>query len=200
MIKYIVFDFDGTIADTFHEIKQIVKKEFDMSDKFFDLLKKEGVWKVIKKSDIPIRKLPEFVYVILSKLRNKKDIKLFPGMIALFGKLKKKYKIGIVSSNSEENISDVLKKHGIEGFFDFVYSDSSIFGKHLVLKKMCKKYKINPKEIIYVGDEDRDIIAARKVGIKVVAVTWGFNSEERLIDEKPDYLVRKPREIIKKVF
>ena len=117
----------------------------------------------------------------------------------IFKKLNEDYKLGIVSSNSEENIRIVLRRYKIENLFEFVYSSSSIFGKHLVLKRMCKKYKINPNSIIYIGDEDRDIIAAKKAKIKIIAVTWGFNSEKLLKEEKPDYLVNAPKEILEKI-
>jgi phosphoglycolate phosphatase len=110
--------------------------------------------------------------------------------------LKSNYKIGIVSSNSKDIIIDTLKKDNIENLFEFVYSESSLFGKHLVLKKMCKKHNINPLDVIYVGDEDRDIIAAKKAGIKNIAVTWGFNSKEKLSRENPDYLVDSPMQIL----
>ena len=48
---------------------------------------------------------------------------------------------------------------------------------------------------MYVGDEDRDIIASKKVNIKTIAVTWGFNSKEKLSREKPDYLVDSPMQV-----
>ena len=196
MIKYIVFDFDGTIADTFDAIKTIAKKEFGEYDFDFDLIKDEDIKGLLKKLNIPLWKLPEMALKVTSKLRNNKDIKLFPGIIDLLGKLKDNYKLGIISSNSEDNIIDTLKKHNIEDLFEFVYSDSSIFGKHLVLKRMCSKHNIKPLEVIYVGDEDRDIIAAKKIKIKNIAVTWGFNSKEKLTKEKPDYIVDSPMQII----
>ena len=84
----------------------------------------------------------------------------------------------------------------IENLFEFVYSESSLFGKHVVLKRMCSKQNIDPLEVVYVGDEDRDIIAAKKVKIKIIAVTWGFNSKAKLSKEKPDYLVDLPMQII----
>ena len=196
MIKYIVFDFDGTLADTFDIIKTIVIKEYGAIDIDFELVKELGAKSFLKQMNIPLWKLPEMAFNVTSKLRNSKDIKLFPGIVDLLNNLKNNYNIGIVSSNSKENIIDTLKIHNIESLFEFVYSDSSVFGKHLVLKKMCSKYKINPLEVIYVGDEDRDIIATKKIKIKTIAVTWGFNSKEKLSRERPDYIVDSPMQIL----
>ena len=196
MIKYIVFDFDGTLADTFDIIKTIAINEYDAHDVDFESFKNKSTKDFLKSMNIPLWKLPEMVLRVSSKLKNNKDIKLFPDIIEMLLNLKNNYKLGIVSSNSKENIIETLKKHNIENLFEFVYSDSSLFGKHLVLKKMCGKNKINPHEVMYVGDEDRDIIAAKKIKIKTIAVTWGFNSKEKLSRENPDYIVDSPMQII----
>lgn len=195
MIKYIVFDFDGTLADTFDVIKTIAMNEYSEYDIDIELFKDKGVKGFLKMLNIPRWKLPRMILNVSSKLRNSKNIKLFPDIIDMLLCLKKDYKLGILSSNSKDIIIDTLKEYNIENMFEFVYSDSSLFGKHLVLKKMCNKYNIDPLDVIYVGDEDRDIIASKKVNIKTIAVTWGFNSKEKLIREKPDYLVDSPMQV-----
>lgn len=168
MIKYIVFDFDGTLADTFDIIKKIVEEEFDeVSEQEINLLREKGAKEIIKLKKIKIWELPKMALRVTSKLKNKKNVKLFPEIDILIKNLNKKYRLGIVSSNSEENINQTLKKYNLEKSFEFIYSQSSIFGKNKVLKNMCKKYKINPKEVIYIGDEDRDIIAAKDNNIKI---------------------------------
>ncbi|MFH1769614.1 MAG: HAD-IA family hydrolase [Parcubacteria group bacterium] len=197
-IKYIVFDFDGTMADTFKDVLDIVnglktdkEVDVDMND-----IKNYGISGLMKRARIPLWKLPKLVKDVLFKLRKKTDIKLFPNMPQILQELSRNYKLGIVSSNSSENISNVLRRYGIADDFDFIYSSSSIFGKHLILKNMCKKYKIKPVEILYVGDENRDIIGARKANIKTIAITWGYNSEKLLQKENPEYLARTPEEIL----
>ncbi len=197
MIKYIVFDFDGTVADTFETIKEIVKSEFkDISDEDFESLRYQGISGMLKKKNIHIWELPKIVLRVTSKMKNKEDVKLFPDVLETLRVLSKSYKLGIVSSNSKENIIQNLKKHDVHNLFDFVNSNSSIFGKQRVLKKMCAEYQINPSEVIYVGDEDRDIVAAKKIKIKNIAVTWGYNSEKKLKETNPDYIVNSPKEII----
>ena len=196
MINYIVFDFDGTLADTFDVIKNIAMQEYSEYDIDLELFKSEGAKGIIRRLDIPRWKIPGMILNVTSKLRNSKEIKLFPGIVELLNQLKKDYKIGIVSSNSQEIINDTLREYGLDDLFEFVYSESSLFGKHLVLKKMCSKYKIDPLDVIYVGDEDRDIVAAKKANIKTIAVTWGFNSKEKLSRENPDYLVDSPMEFL----
>lgn len=53
------------------------------------------------------------------------------------------------------------------------------------------------EEVIYIGDETRDIEAARKSYVKAIAVSWGFNSKEVLAEQNPDFLIHQPQELIK---
>lgn len=199
MIKYTVFDFDGTLADTFDVIKNIAMNEYGEYDIDVELFKSEGAKGMLKMLNIPRWKIPGMILNVTNKLRNSKNIKLFPSIVDLLINLKKDYKIGILSSNSKEIINDTLKEYDIENLFEFVYSESSLFGKHSVLKRMCSKHNIDPLEVIYVGDEDRDIIAAKKANLKTIAVTWGFNSKEKLSRENPDYLVDSPMQILETI-
>jgi phosphoglycolate phosphatase-like HAD superfamily hydrolase len=58
-----------------------------------------------------------------------------------------------------------------------------------------KQNRLNPDEIVYVGDETRDINSAKKSGVKAIAVGWGFNSPEILSKHNPDYLAVQPQEL-----
>jgi len=81
-------------------------------------------------------------------------------------------------------------------YFDFIYSDGSLFGKGKILKRVLKKYEFFKRNVVYVGDEVRDIDAAREAGIKIVSVSWGFNSKEVLGSNKPNYIVDTPAELL----
>jgi len=121
---------------------------------------------------------------------------LFFDCISDLNNLSKKYDLGIISSNSESNIKSFLDKHNLTSLFSYIHTDSSLFGKHTILKKFCRKFKIEYSNVIYIGDEDRDILAAKKMKIKVVSVTWGYNDKSLLEKEKPDYLVEAPKQIL----
>ncbi len=142
--------------------KTIATTEYGKYDVDFELFKSKGAKEMLKQLDITRWKIPGMILNVTSKLKSSKDIKLFPGIADLLNTLKEDYKIGVVSSNSQEIIKATLKEYNIENLFEFVYSDSSLFGKHLVLERMCSKHKINPTDVIYIGDEDRDIVAAKK--------------------------------------
>ena len=197
MIKYVVFDFDGTLADTFDAIKDFVKEEIkNVTEEDIALFKDEGIKGMMKMKNISLAEFTRLTLKITPKLKNKKNINIFPGMLEVIQTLTQSYKIGILSSNSEDNILKFLKKYNIVNLFEFIFSQSSIFGKHVVMRSMCRKHRLNPSEILYVGDEDRDIIASRRAKIKSIAVTWGFNSEKRLLKVNPNHIINSPTEIL----
>ena len=102
--------------------------------------------------------------------------------------------LGILTTNSRENVTEFLKNNNLE-LFDFIYSGRAVFGKSRLLKKLMKEKKIPHADPIYIGDEIRDVEAAKKAGIKVIGVTWGYNTKMALLTSHPDHVVEKPEEL-----
>jgi len=105
------------------------------------------------------------------------------------------YKMGILTSNSLENVNKFLKNHDLD-LFDFVWTSSRFWGKNHGLKKLILQKGYAPQDILYIGDETRDIEAARKSSINVAAVTWGYNSFQALKNFRPDYILHSPQELL----
>ncbi len=105
-------------------------------------------------------------------------------------------KLGVVSSNSEPNIRTCLEVNQVAQNFGFVTGYSRLFGKKRVLKVVLKRYGVAANKVVYVGDEVRDIEAARAAGVSVAAVAWGFNSAPTLEQSSPDYLAHDPAEMM----
>jgi phosphoglycolate phosphatase len=200
----LVFDFDGTISDSFNMVVDIINNyasEFgypiageDEIAKLRNLSSRE----VLQVSDIPFWKMP-FLIGKVKRDMNDRIIHLnpIPGMKEVLRELKKRdYKLGILTSNSRENVMDFLARNRMENLFDFIYSGSTIFGKDKVLKKILKQENIDLDRLVYVGDETRDVEAAKKMGIRAIAVSWGFNSSPALAAHNPDFLIDRPQELL----
>jgi phosphoglycolate phosphatase len=89
-----------------------------------------------------------------------------------------------------------LTKHDIT-VFDSLQSDTGLFGKDKAIKKFLRQNAITKERVMYVGDEIRDIQACQKAGVKIIAVTWGFNSREGLEMHHPDFLIDRPSDILR---
>lgn len=203
MTKIIIFDFDGTLADTIPISISILKK---LASKYYhktideELVKKlrnKSIHEIFKELDISIIKLP-FIARKARKELNKEITNLKPikYMRELLEQLKGEGLIlGIVSSNSRESIMKFLEVNNLN-VFDFVHTNSRIFGKANNLRRLLRRNKWSAEDTVYIGDEIRDIEAARKAGIKIMSVTWGVNSSEKLAQYNPDFLVNSPQELL----
>lgn len=201
---YIVFDFDGTIADSIdlgfrifnriapeYKLQQIdeeVKKEI-VTKHPQELLKKYGI-SHLKVITLLLRLRKEFTQHI-------DEVQLIAGMEQALNDIKNAgLRIGILTSNSVVNVRKVLDKHNLSAIIDFIYSGKSLFGKDKVIRSMLKKEAISPENVIYVGDETRDVEACNKAGIPVISVPWGFSSRASLEAAKPDIIADAPETLL----
>ena len=201
--KYVIFDFDGTLADTEEAnfvIYQKLAEKYNLRNITMDELghlKKMSAKDVMAYVELKKRYLP----FILKRGKNLltqdiKNIRLCkPDVFQTIVKLREMgLKTAIITTNSKTNVKMFLESHN-SNIFDLVVS-ATMFGKELKMKKIIKKEKLNPREVLYVGDEIRDIIAAKNAGIDIASVGWGYNTVDSLKKHKPDYLIFEPSELI----
>lgn len=203
MIKYILFDFDGTLADS----KDVFISAWNqLADKYkfkkihhqdLDALRKLSIKERAKQLNFPLYKIPLVIPEVYRLYKKSiKDIILFDGVKLLLDELESRgYQIVIISSNSEGNIKEFLRENAVDSVKEVLCS-SKIFGKDQVIKKFLQTNKLKGSEVIYIGDECRDIIACKKVPVKIIWVGWGYDSAELVTPEKPDYMVYMPEEIL----
>ena len=205
--KVIIFDFDGTIADTVDALVSIANSlavEFNfapITPEEFLLLKNLTSREIFKYSGIPLFKIPFLLKKVKRELKNKiPELKPIEGIPEALLELKENgSRLGIITSNSKGNVKEFLKINNLDNFFEFVHTGVTIFGKTTIINNVLKQKQIKTQEVIYVGDETRDIEASKKAQIKICSVTWGFNSEEALAKEHPDFLIHHPRELVEVV-
>ena len=168
MLKTVIFDFDGTIADTVDTAAEILN---DLSAKYgyekvTDEENKEmrdfTVKEMFEKKNISFYKLPFMMYDVKKELNNHiANLKPIKGIGHTLKELKKRdYKLAIITSNSKENVQLFLDNSNLS-LFDDIYTGSTIFGKARVIQGFLKKNNVNQKEVIYIGDEIRDIEAKK---------------------------------------
>ena len=200
--KALIFDFDGTIADTLGETRIIFNQiapdygirqieEHEIAD-----LRHLSLKEILKKLDIPKRRVPSIIARGTGMMRANIDrLQLIPDIKEALADLREHTDaFGILTSNSTANVDVFLRKHGIRDLFEFVSSTSKLTGKARHLRAIRKTFSVKNEEMCYIGDELRDVKAAQKAKIPHAAVSWGFNSRESLEKSKPTYLFDKPHE------
>jgi len=202
--KVIIFDFDGTIADS---RMTLVKIANELAPQFgYPTVNEEDIVKysnmssreVIENSLIPTYKIPFLLRRVKRELNKQiATLKPFVGIKEVLTELRSYgYSLGIITSNIQENVVNFLRNNYLDSYFDFIYSGTTLFGKDKIINRVIKQKQLDSQKMVYVGDETRDIEAAKKSKIKIVAVTWGFNSPDVLAEYQPDFLIDTPEELI----
>lgn len=200
-MSVIIFDFDGTIADTLDPLLAIANnlaQEFGYPLITIDQLSQLQTLDsraIIKQSQIPVLKIPFLLRRLKADLNQQiTSIQPIKGMPDALQELKnQQHRLGIVTSNSERNVAAFLGHHGLLDLFDFVKSGTTIFGKHRVIRRLLKKKNIDIQKTIYVGDETRDIESAQTINMPIIAVSWGFNDHDVLARYAPTQLIDDPQ-------
>lgn len=199
-ITHIIFDFDGTLADTGEIGRKILN---DLCEKFgyapLPNIKQlpHSLLEEITKRKISKFQIFRIVRAAQKQLAGKiKDIACFPEIPELIRNLSKQgFHLGIMSSNNMENIHACLTRWNIEKYFEHFVTSPLLFQKHRKLKRYLKKYRIPISSAVYVGDETRDVEAGKKISMHTIAVSWGFESEISLARSMPDSLCKTPEEL-----
>ncbi len=199
MVKAVLFDFWGTLADSGvfpSPVKQvrrilhiresfpeyIVKfEEIFMKNQFLSL--KQGFQEVAKA--FGVRPRDDQIEQLVG-LWNKKKLlaEPYPETMEVLGNLKKKYKIALISNTDCFSLEPVLEKYKMGEIFDGIflsYKEGHLKTEKQLFEKALKKLKIKPEDAVMVGDSiASDMKGAEQAGIKGILV----DRRERNLDYK----------------
>jgi phosphoglycolate phosphatase len=203
--RWLVWDFDGTLADTFEvawrTYNRLAEKHGWLPIENAYAMKDMTARAFMKKQNISLAQLPVMAkHFLRAQRQNMESVRVFPGLSDVLHELKRQgRKLGVLSSNSKENIRACLQANEVLDVFDFVVGYPRIFGKARAIRRSLRRERALSGEWLYVGDEVRDVQAARKAGVDVAAVTWGYQTASLLRRHKPTYLVTDPSHILSSV-
>lgn len=197
-----IFDFDGTLANTFDifcDLFNEIAHQYNYTSITPEnkiIIKESGLYELFKLSRIPLLKVPFVVNSLRKNLNTHiQQVKPFHGIYEVLYLMKEhNCTLGIITSNSPNNVYDFLHRNNLM-IFDFIYGRSTLFGKYSLIDYCITKKNLNRSSITYIGDEIRDIQAARKSNVHSAAVSWGFNTKKILQQHKPDFLFNDPIEL-----
>lgn len=186
-MKAIIFDFDGVIGDTKYLNYLIVKKiNLDLSIEDFE---KHHNGNVIEE---PLFEIPEDFFEIQRDEFTKNN--LFP-LLDEIRYLSDKYLLFMVSSGREDNLMNFLKLGEINNCFKEVLGRDFSSSKVKKLQYLLDKYNLSKDDCLFVTDTIGDLKEANMVGIKSVAVSWGYHGEDLLRTERPFKIIRDFEEL-----
>ncbi len=203
MPRAIIFDFDGTLADSWAVLMlalPYLAAKYGYPEpgcKEIAELKKIPLKERLKKTGLPFYRIPSIIRDIKKFfMENQHALHPFPAMRDVTLALTEiGIDLHIITTNSLQVVENFLEVHNM-AFFDTIVSSRGLFGKKRSILKLLKDKALLKDEVFYVGDELRDIEACKAAGIKVVSVTWGYDPAELLKKGNPDYLVYRPEDIL----
>jgi phosphoglycolate phosphatase len=189
-----IFDFDGTLADSlpwFRASFQDMIARFDLApvhDDEIEGLRGLSAREIMARLNVSTWQLP----AIVSDMRKRKlaaasEISLFKDISAMLNELRRhSIRTAIVSSDSEASVRQVLGATAAR--IDRFDCGAAMFGKHWKFRRVARKLGIKPSETICIGDELRDIDAAKAAGMNSGAVAWGYALPDALQAAGPTHL------------
>ncbi len=191
----VILDFDGVLADSapwmlrnmagFLRARGLPVPEPDEIEAMRSLSNRE----IVRRMRVPAWRLPAIARDMRALMESHAhEIGLFPGAAEFLARLDAAgARPAIVSSNSEVVVRQVLGPAA--GHVRRYACGAGLFGKAPVFRKVMRAERVRPGRVVAVGDETRDIEAARRAGIACAAVTWGYASPQVLERFAPDHLV-----------
>ena len=187
-----LFDFDATLADSlpwFHQATHRLAGRFGFTPvplEKVDGFRQREAAHILAEVNLPMWKVPRVVAAMRRLMAEEiEHIHLFPGIAECCrSAVGRGWKLGVVSSNSEDNVRRVLGPDLAAQFCVFECG-ASLLGKAGKLRRAVRRAGVSSDQAIYIGDEVRDLDAATEAGLAFGAVTWGWNDRASFAARRP---------------
>jgi len=209
MYDAVIFDWDGTLADTKHVIVNSFRRVLkdigcNTSDDFIERRIGVGPRNILKDA-LKAANIP-FDEEMIDKLEEEKlkihmelidEINLFEGATELLNSVKNKVKTALATMGNKRVIDKLLAEKGVRKYFNVVLTFEEVKKPKPnpeIFLKCAMRLKCQPKKCLVLEDSIFGVIAAKKANMKCIAVPSGAYSKEELKKEEPDLIVNSINE------
>ncbi|NPV77553.1 MAG: HAD hydrolase-like protein [Anaerolineae bacterium] len=204
--KLVIFDFDGTLANTFPWFLSIMDQIVDrfqlkrLEKENLDDLRSLDIHSLLKSHDIPLWKVATIGRYVRKRMSEDiHQIALFRGVDDLLQALSDAgIQLALVSSNTYQNVRGVLGAENAS-LIRYYACGVSLFKKQTKFKRILQESGMLPSEALCIGDEIRDLQAASAAKISFGAVSWGYTNIEALKALSPMEVFYSIEEIYEKI-
>lgn len=199
--KLAIFDMDGTLSVSFPWFLSVINQVADkhrfqrVTEDRIDEMRSVGAGELVRMLGVPKWRIP----LIIRDMRKMKAeqidrISLFPGVDRMFDELKARgVTICVVSSDNEDNVRRVLGP--LDDRVSYFAWAAGLFGKTAKFQRILELTGISVDDTLSIGDEIRDIDAAREAGVDFGAVSWGYTSAAALNARAPNFMFSRMDDI-----
>lgn len=201
--KNLIFDFDGTLADSLPLYLDILYRgrtssPTTVTDDQLVTLRQTPLLRLVGKLDVPpfsrIRLLWARWRHLTTRVREVPSFGNLPQVVKALHK--EGYTLFVLSSNFEKNVQAFLRAHNLEKYFNGVYH-TNVFLKRRGLQRLAKRESLDMRDTYYIANEPLDMRAARDAGMHAVAVLWSGQGAKAMAPEHPMATLAKPDDLLK---
>jgi phosphoglycolate phosphatase len=186
--RLVAFDFDGTLVDSFPVFRTVFA---EVAERFglrrpaaaeAEALRGLPTRELLRRLDVPLARLPAILRDAQARMAHRAHaVAVVPGVPALLASLASRgVAVAVLSSNGEGLVRQVLGASLVAHVTAF-RCGTALFGKAPRLRALVRRFRATGAAV-FVGDEERDIAAARAAGVRALAVTWGYATPAALGD------------------
>ncbi|MFN8381969.1 MAG: HAD family hydrolase [Anaerolineales bacterium] len=203
-MSLILFDFDGVLADTLDDLLQFGQEVCNELGVHHYVVKEDlNNLEVMsfatfgKQLEVPDALIEKFVQRCLEKVAEKESPPaMFAGLAEVVRELSTRHVLGIVTTNSTQNVKAFLAQHELEDCIRVIYGVDQPGTKAEKIVRAQEQFAVESEAVFMIGDAVSDILAAKQALVKSIAASWGHQNLDRLTKAKPDYIVHSAGEII----
>ena len=213
MKKAVIFDLDGTLADTIASITycgNLALSRFGLpsfGEEDYKHFVGDGAAMLIRRALLAAgdERLEHFDEVYETYLEIfAKDcmyrVKPYEGICALLEELKRlSVRIAVLSNKPDRDSLRVVEALFGKGYFDFVQGQRADIPRKpdpAGVYRIMEAFVLPAGDFLYVGDSGVDMKTGRAAGIFTVGVLWGFRDREELVENGADAVISKPLELL----
>src|SRR3989339_594443 len=192
--RFILFDFDGVIVDSFDLAYNVCKKiDASCTKQSIRALSEGNIHDTVKAQSLPLIRDTEFYEEYIDGLLN---LPVYDGMMNTITELNKHYTLLIVTSSLNAPVQSYLEKHHLYDYFSTIMGADVHTSKIKKIQMVLDDYKLEIQDCIFVTDTLGDMNEATNVGVSSIGVTWGFHFRKTLEKGNPHAIVETPQELL----
>lgn len=199
--KFLLFDFDGVLADSFNEaysVTKTIRPWITTEDEYRDLFM-GNVYEVLaahEKSDARLLTTQAEDVFFIKYFELMKHVDVIPAMREIIPILAASHRLLIISSAYGYIIKDVLERGNLLHHFEEILGSDVERNKTKKIQTVFDRHGADPSDALFITDTAGDVREARKVNVDSIAVTWGYHNTDRLLTADPFAIVHTPQELL----
>ena len=212
MLRAVIFDFDGTLADTVSAIREgvnLTMRKYGFAEHTHDQIRSyinNGARMLIKRA-MPSEEREDEALVdrvladydeLYGTVYMHTD-RAYDGVAELIGELHRSgLRIGVLSNKQDLFVKRLAEQVLLPNSFDAaqgVIAGQPTKPHPYLAGRLFEALGVSPEECVMVGDSDVDILTAKAAGMRHIGVSWGFRTREQLLASGATAVADTPREL-----